>query len=107
MVGTKKILQDAATATGAGSTLAVNAYCYVVFQVVGTFSGTVTFQATVDGTNWIAVRATNMNTGTAGTTATAAGLYQLGVAGIGIVRANITVYASGTITVWARATEQG
>lgn len=107
MVTSKKKLQDAVAATGAGSTFTVSGYCYVVFQITGTFVGTITFQATLDGTNWIAVRATNMNTGNAATTGAVVGLYQLGVAGLGIVRANVTAYTSGAITVWIRGTDRG
>jgi len=107
MVTSKRKLQDAVVATGAGSTFVVSGYCYVVFQITGTFVGTVTFQATLDGTNWIAVRAINMNSGVTATTGTVVGLYQLGVAGLGIVRANVTAWTSGTITVWVRGSDRG
>lgn len=67
---------------------------YVVVQAVG-LSGTVTVKATLDagaiaGTtdgnaisaqNWIAVQGTNLNTGSAVTTMTAAGLVRFGVVG--------------------------
>lgn len=107
MVGTKRLLHFAVEETSVGNTLVCNAYAYVVFQISGTFVGTVTFQATIDGANWHAVRATNLTSGTTATTGTVAGLYQLGVAGLGIVRANITAYTSGAITVYARGDVSG
>lgn len=107
MVTSKRKLQDAVAATGVGSTFVVSGYCYVVFQITGTFVGTVTFQSTIDGTNWIATRALNMNSGVTATTGTIEGLFQMGVAGLGIVRANVTAYTSGNITVWIRGTDRG
>lgn len=102
MVTTIKRLQDAAVATGVGNQFVANAYTYVICQVFGTFVGTVTWQASLNGNDWVAIRAVNMNTGNAATTTTGTGLFQIGVAGLGLLRANITAYTSGTVHVWAR-----
>jgi len=102
----RKILQNAATAIGDGSALTVTGntiggMATATFQVAGITTATVTFEATVDGSNWIAVQAVNLNSGTAATTATANGLYRLTALGLISVRARISAYTSGTITVTA------
>jgi len=102
MVTTKKKLQDAATAAGTGITFTVSGYPYAVFQAIGTFVGTITFQATLDGSNWHNILLENLTTGVLGTTTTATGLYKADTIGLSIVRANITAYTSGSITVVAR-----
>jgi len=92
-------MQSAAVATGNGVVFDVGDLASLVMQVTGTFVGTVTFEATVDQTNWVAVQTINLNDGTVGTTGTAAGLYACVVAGLKQVRARISAYTSGSITV--------
>lgn len=99
-------LQAAADATGNGTALDVAGFSQVVLQVSGTFSGTITWEATVDGTNWIAVALADLNSTTRAraTTATAVGLYLLDtIAGLQKVRARVSAYTSGNITVTANA----
>jgi hypothetical protein len=71
----------------------------------GTFVGTVTFQGTVDGTNWTAIPVlplgSAVQTATV-TTATATGTWIGNGAGLVAVRANMTAYTSGTATVTLR-----
>lgn len=102
MAGNRKVLQAAATAQGVGEFFDVRAWDFVVFQVSGTFTGTVTFQGTLNGQNWGTVQVTKMDDGTGVTTAAAAGLFQLRCAGLADVRANITAYTDGAITVAVR-----
>lgn len=83
---------DCTTASGGGHTT-------LTMQVRGITSATITFEATVDGTNWVAIQATNLGTGSAATTTTADGLFRLTTLGLDSVRARISTYASGTITV--------
>ena len=97
-----KPLISNATATGASASMNVAGKEACVFQVAGTFSGTVQFEAN-NGLGWIAVQATNLNTGTAAATATAAGLYRLSALGLRAARVNVTVYTSGSISVTAFA----
>lgn len=96
-------MQDAAAATGEGALLrvtSVDGTCtFGTMQVTGTFVGTVTFQATVDGTNWVSLLMTNLTTGSTSATATAPGIFRATVAGLKAVRANVTAYTSGDITV--------
>lgn len=70
----------------------------VGFQLAGTWTGTVTFEATIDGTNWISVNADPVPTGAAATTATAGGIYQVPCAGFSQVRARFSTATSGSIT---------
>lgn len=101
MQRTTKVL-DGATATGASTEMNCFNAGTMVFQVVGTFTATITFQASINGSNWVAVRAENLNDGNKATTATAAGLYRIDEPTGMIVRANVTSYTSGTIDIWAR-----
>jgi len=64
-------------------------------QISGTFVASVAWQTTIDGTNWIAIQGENLNSGAVATTATAAGLYRISVAGLRLFRAYMT-WTSGT-----------
>lgn len=98
-------LQSAATATGNGNALSVGAWSAAALQVVITTTATVTFEVTLDGSNWVAVRALNLNDGTYSTTATASGIYQVPTAGFAFLRVRVSAYTSGSITVSARPTQ--
>jgi hypothetical protein len=100
-----KIMQDAAKATGNGVSIGVSGFGVVSIQVSGTFVGTVTFEGTVDNESWFVVQAKNKGTATTGTTATAAGIYDIDVTGLQFVRARISAYTSGTITAKAKCSE--
>lgn len=97
-------LQSAAVATGNGTAVECTPvsdgpYYSLTAQVQGITTATVTWEGTVDGSNWVAIQATNLNSGAAATTATADGLFRLTVLGLRQVRARISAYTSGTITV--------
>lgn len=70
----------------------------VGFQLAGTWSGTVTFEATIDGTNWVAANADPVPSGAAASTATGNGIYQVPCAGFSQVRARFSTATSGQIT---------
>lgn len=72
----------------------------VVFQLVdgGSWNGTITFYATVDGSTPIAILATPVGSTTGATTATAAGIYRIDAAGVR-VRAKATTVAAGSMIV--------
>lgn len=70
----------------------------VGFQLTGTWTGVVTFEATIDGVNWVAVNADPVPTGAAATTTTANGLYQVPCAGFSQVRARFSTATSGIAT---------
>lgn len=95
-------LQNAATATGNGTALDTTPMAAVSVQITGTFVGTVTFEGTLDGSNWIALEATNANDDSRATTATAPGIYSVVLHGSVRFRARVSAYTSGDITVKAR-----
>ncbi|KKK55272.1 hypothetical protein LCGC14_3076220, partial [marine sediment metagenome] len=98
------VMQDAATGTGNGTVLMCEGYAFASFQLSGTFSATIKFEVTVDEENWIEVQAKNENDGSISTTATAEGIYSFYVAGYARVRARISLYGSGSVTVTAKGT---
>ena len=96
----EETLQPAASATGTGTVFDLEGqYSTASLQVSGTFIGTVTFEASNDGTNWVGLKSYGISGEAGATTATAPGIFQASVAGIKKVRANITAYTSGNITV--------
>src|SRR5438552_4059926 len=96
---TSGTLQTAAAATGNGSNLSVDGMSSAILTVSGTFVGTVTFEVTEDGTNWYGIIATAVATGIKSYTSTAPGLYEFSVAGFVNLRARVSAYTSGSITV--------
>lgn len=99
-------LQNAAGATGDGTPLSAAGCSSVALQLTGTFVGTVTFEGTVNGADWVAVAVADLasTTRARATTATAPGLFLLdGVGGLQQVRARVSAWTSGTITVVANA----
>jgi len=96
-------LQDAAEATADGTALNMKGYRTLTVQVSGTFTGTVTFEGTIDDTNWFAVGMPAAATGTAASTATAAGAFYLpDEFSLSQFRARVSAYTDGDITVTAR-----
>jgi hypothetical protein len=95
------IFQDAAAATGNGTTQVIPGWATIGVQVVITDTATVTFEATADGSNWVSVACTSIasTSGAMSTTATASGVYQCPVAGMGEFRARISSFTGGTVTV--------
>jgi hypothetical protein len=88
------------TTAGACAVFDISAAPSVNIQVAGTFTATVTFEATADGgNNWVAVLAGNLATGAASTTATSGGIYALTNSGFSQVRARVSAYTSGTVRV--------
>lgn len=99
------VMQSAAAATGNGTAITVaepgeGAMEQIVCQVSGTFVGTVTFEGTVDGTNWVAIGMTSLaDNSSVATTATAPILVKCNLKGLTQVRARVSAYTSGAITV--------
>jgi hypothetical protein len=113
MAGRYVTMQDGATGTGNGTSISCRVLQYpvqAIVQVFGTFVATVTFEATVDGSNWIAVALADMNdtSRTRGTTATGAGLFLLdNAAGLDSIRSRVSTYTSGTVNVVGCIVEGG
>lgn len=82
--------------------LGVSGYGGVAFQIQGTFSGTLTFEASL-ASEWVPMRVTASNSSTAVTTATAPGVYIGSAVGFSSVRARMSTYGSGGAHVLIRA----
>ena len=96
-------LQNAAVANGNGTDFVVDGYGVANLQITGTFEATVTFRGSVDGTNFVPIFGRNRNTGQSASTTTAAGIYGVDCRGLQKIRAVISGYVSGDITVSGRA----
>ena len=68
-------------------------------QVTGTWTGTLEFRMTIDGTNSVAVIATDVTSGTQATTTTANGVFKFDVVGALAVSVASTAAMTGTATV--------
>lgn len=103
-VSTSGTLQNAVTASGNGSTLSTDGMSSAVLTVnCSSCSGgtTVNFEGSEDGTNYASLTATQIGTTTEATSTTTSGLtyWQIPVAGLQNIRARVSGYSAGTITV--------
>ena len=102
-------LQNAAAANGNGTALALLGNASVIFTVnMSGFTGTVNFEVTEDNTNWDPLQTQQegnnlITTYVTGSTTTAIHLYEGSTAGLQSVRARISGYSAGTVTVTAHA----
>lgn len=97
-------LQAAASATGNGDILATGQMAAVTLQTSGTFVGTVTYEGANDRTNWVSLTCYTLDSNTSSTSTTTTGMVRCNVTGIAAVRARISAYTSGSITVIANGT---
>ncbi len=72
----------------------------VAIQIQGTFTGTIAFEATVQGKDFAPFRLTPSDSSTAVTTATAPGLWTGSTVGYLIVRARMSAYTDGSAVVF-------
>lgn len=75
----------------------------VAIQIQGTFTGTITFEATVQGQAFAPFRVVPSDSSTAVTTATAPGLWTGSTVGYLVVRARMSAFTSGQATVLMQA----
>jgi len=99
------LLQSAAVATGNGTPQNVSGYSRLCMQVKGITTATITFECTVNGVDWVALSVSPIGGGAAVTTATADGVFSATVGGLTSVRARISAWTSGTITVTGMISE--
>lgn len=97
-------MQNAAVANGNGVSLAVTGQAVALLNVVSSpaMSGgtTINFEASVDDTTWVSIGAHTIGVnGSMASTATADGDYRIATAGYKSIRARISAYSAGTITV--------
>ncbi len=90
-------------AANESASLAVSGMGGVAIQVQGTFTGTITFEASVQGQDFAPFRVTPSDTTTAVTTATATGLWVGSTVGYLVVRARMSSYTSGKAIVHLQA----
>jgi hypothetical protein len=64
-------------------------------SITGTFSLTVTFEASIDGLTWLPIGMRKLSDDTVVATATAVGLFAITNTGLAAVRARCTTWASG------------
>lgn len=105
-------LQNAAAANGNGTALALLGMSSVILTVNQSgFTGTVNFEVTEDNTNYdplqVQQEGTNLiTTYVTGSTTTSIHVYEGSVAGLQAIRARVSGYSAGTVTVTAHAIPQ-
>ena len=98
------VLQNAATAVGNGSTINCTGMTTLLLVVSGITNATIIVEGVDPSGNYTAIRVKLAGTNTISTSITTDGVYEVNVAGFGLVRARISAYTSGTITATAGAT---
>ena len=99
--------QSAVAATADGTAMDVGGLAAVGISVEGITSAIITFEGTLDDTNYYAVQVMNQNNGAVATTTAADGLFLAPVAGMSKFRARISTYVGGTITVLGKGVVHG
>lgn len=102
VIGTSSITaasSDCAT-TGSCAAFSIGTAPGVTFNISGTFSATLIFEASSDGVAWVSIQATNVATNSSGT-AGASGTYAIPNLGFLQVRVRASAYVSGTVLVSA------
>lgn len=106
-----ELLQDAVAATADGVSFDVSLYHFCIIQIFltgGPPTFTVTFEGSLDNTNWFSLLGNDLSAVGSATTATAAGAFRFDVMGLVRIRARISAYSgSGSITVFANAQTEG
>lgn len=96
-------MQNGATANGNGTSLTVAGFATTILNITASvaMSGgtTINFEGSVDDTTWVSLMALNIGTSTLATSTLTTGDWMVQVAGYKSVRARISAYSAGTITV--------
>jgi hypothetical protein len=96
-------MQDNTNAVELGTILTTDNLGVAVLAIAGTFVGTIAFEGRGPDNNWYPLNVLQRGTGAIGSTTSIPGLFEVNVRGINAVRANITKYTSGNITVKGQA----
>jgi hypothetical protein len=98
-------IQTAAVANGNGTNLSTQGYTAAVLNVLCSVacSGgtTINFEASVDNTTFVPIQGINTGASTIATTTTTSGDWMFNLAGYSFLRARISAYSAGTISVKA------
>jgi hypothetical protein len=81
----------------------LNGHCVAMFDIRGVFVGTVVFEGTVDGTNYVSIPVINQATQAFITAPTTVGVFIGSVTGFRRVRVRVSAYTSGTVVATIRA----
>ncbi len=100
IASTKEVNELWALGTIAG--MGVAGYGTVGIRLSGSFTGTVTFEGSVDGSTFIALTVSTFG-GTTATTASGGGQWLASCAGLTVVRCRMSAYTSGTVAVFIQA----
>jgi len=99
-----KATLSSATCPGSGCVvLSVSGVGGAAVQVTGTYSGTLSFEGSVDGTTFAALNLTPMNSTTAASSTTSTGVWSGGIGGLTVVRVRMSSYTSGSAVVTIQA----
>jgi len=93
-----RLHQDAVEAANGVEVYVIGAEA-ISFQLTGLDSDTVTFQGTIDGTNWVSISCRRNDTTTDADTATADGIYFVLQPNFSKVRADLTTWSAGQVTI--------
>lgn len=102
------VMQNAAAATGNGSSLLMSGFTTATIQVSGTWAGTITFEVTLDGSNWVTATVLDISSTSRvhRDTTTTNGLFNADeYAGCLYIRTRVSTYTSGAVTVIGNASE--
>lgn len=102
-----RVLQNAAAATGNGSLLDTSGATAVVFQSSFTGTATVTFEGTVGGSLFNSLTCFTLDGSTSASSTSTSNILRCNVLGIAAVRARVSAFSSGTVTVVANASAGG
>lgn len=97
------VLQNAAAATGDGTSINLSGMGTMNVAVTGTFVGTVTFEAQDASGAWAAVLVQLQGSTSLVSSTTTTGVFRCPIGGYAAFRARVSAYTSGTITVTAFA----
>lgn len=94
------IVQATVTANADAVTLTrFQTWSYAAIQLTGTWTGTISFEITVDGVNWVAVSATPAASVTTVSSATGNGVWFVQMTGFAGLRARCSAAMTGTAAV--------
>lgn len=96
-------LQNAASATGNGTSINLSGMGTMNVAITGTFVGTITFEAQDASGSWSSVMLQAMGTTTLTSSTSTTGVWRAPIGGYSAFRARISAYTSGAITVTAFA----
>src|SRR3989442_707788 len=97
------VANAACTATSCVSMTIYGQSGTIAVQVTGTFTGTLQFEGTLDGTNYVAVNGLPVASATTTTSTTATGMWQVSSAGLQKFQVRASALSSGTATIYLRA----